>query len=82
MISFQVNKKPEVMKKFDQAFMKKPLPPRAQTPLIKAKKVRKLERLGLYQRLNDKLNQDIQKEDDKSEGSSTSSTTSDDLDSQ
>ncbi|XP_076774561.1 uncharacterized protein LOC143435515 [Arvicanthis niloticus] len=79
----KVTKKPVVMKRFDQACMKKPLPPRAQTPLVKVKKERKPQRLGLYHRLNEKLNHhDVQDERDKSEDSSTSSTSSDDLDSQ
>ncbi|XP_028644246.1 uncharacterized protein LOC114639625 [Grammomys surdaster] len=78
----KVTKKPVVMKRFDQACMKKPLPPRAQTPLVKVKKERKPQRLGLYHRLNEKLNQDVQDELDKSEDSSSSSTSSDDLDSQ
>lgn len=82
MISFQVTKKPVVMKRFDQTCLKKPLPPRAQTPLVKVKKEKKPQRLGLYHRLNVKLNHDVQDERDKSEDDSTSSTSSDDLDSQ
>lgn len=81
-ISFQVTKKPVALKRFDQAFVKKPLPTRAQTPLVKVKKLKKPQRLGLYHRLNQKLNQNVQDELDQSEDSSTSSTTSDDLDSQ
>ena len=71
-----------VMRRFDQACVKKPLPTIAQTPLFKVKKERKPERLGLYHRLNQKINQDVHDKFDESEDSSTSSTTSDDLDSQ
>ncbi|EDL84459.1 rCG38989 [Rattus norvegicus] len=78
----KVTKKPVALKRFDQAFVKKPLPTRAQTPLVKVKKLKKPQRLGLYHRLNQKLNQNVQDEVDQSEDSSTSSTTSADLDSQ
>eukprot|EP00072_Mus_musculus_P022141 NP_083592.1 uncharacterized protein LOC75509 [Mus musculus] len=75
-------KKPVFMNIFNQATVKKPLPPRAQTPLVKVKKERKPQRLCLYHRVNEKPNQDVQYDLDKSEDSSTSSTTSYELDSQ